>query len=335
MRSPVLFMIFRRPEATAEVFKAIREARPPRLYIAADGPRPDRPEDMELCNLAREAATAVDWECEVKTLFRGRSLSRAVACSGALNWFFQHEQEGIVLEDDVLPHQDFFHFCDQMLEYYRDEPKVFQITANNFQMGLKRGGASYYFSRLSHTWGWATWARAWKHYDHSMAGLPAFLKNDLPALFPSEEAVRYFSRTLRAVKEDIVPSWAFRWLFSVLRHQGLVVTPNQNLASHIGSGADGGGASLWDYIEPSPIKEIIHPGAVQPDLDADMLMIRVRCLPEGQSLESLLGEGRRRVENGVARSNAELIRLARALHGDSPLLLRLEDLTPSADNEKN
>ncbi|MCL1939702.1 MAG: hypothetical protein FWG04_03465 [Desulfovibrionaceae bacterium] len=337
MRSPVLFMIFKRPETTARVFQAIREARPPRLYIAADGPRPDRPGEDGQCELARKAATAVDWDCDVKTLFRKKNLGCAVACSSAITWFFQQEREGIILEDDVLPHPDFFSFCDHMLDYYRDDPRIFQVSASNFQMGIKRGKGSYYFSWFNHIWGWATWARAWRHYDHSMQGLTRFIKEDLPHIFPYPPAARYFSDAFIHAKANNIPTWAFRWFFATLKQKGLTILPNHNLARNIGFDADGTtctSASLWDHVETGPMQEIIHPDRVEPDAEADRLTDAMVFTPQAQSLESLFQEGWRRLETGLAYSNYELLRMARGFHGDAFLLDCLEAATHKATGRK-
>ena len=323
-------MIFNRPDVTSRVFEKIREARPPKLYIAADGPRPDKPGEVELCELARKAAIDVDWDCEVKTLFRRRNLGCALACSSAISWFFQNEEEGIILEDDVLPHQDFFWFCDQMLEYYRHEPSICQITANNFQMGIKRGTASYYFSYFNHIWGWATWARAWKYYDHSLHGLQRFLAVDLPTIFPSKEAIKYFSDAFQATKKGTISSWAYRWTFSLLKQRGLTVTPNQNLAKNIGFGIDGThctSPSLWSCVEYSKIEDIIHPDEIHVNPDADSFTTKFVYLPGYRSAKSLFDEGCRRIDNGLAYSNIELIRMIRCMYGNHELIDRLEAIT--------
>jgi len=120
MISPVLFLIFNRPDTTTRVFEAIRAARPERLYVAADGPRMTREGEAERCAEARRIATAVDWPCEVKTLFRETNLGCRAAVSGAITWFFEHEEEGIILEDDCLPDPSFFPYCTELLAHYRD-----------------------------------------------------------------------------------------------------------------------------------------------------------------------------------------------------------------------
>ena len=168
MNSAVLFVIFNRPETTARVFEAIRSARPPRLYVAADGPRTSRSGEADRCRLVREIASRVDWTCELHTLFREANLGCKLGVSGAIDWFFQSETEGIILEDDVVPLASFFGLCDELLETYRDDPKVFAVSGCNLVSSVYRPNHSYFFSRYCHVWGWATWRRAWEHYDVPM-----------------------------------------------------------------------------------------------------------------------------------------------------------------------
>ena len=161
MHSPVLFLVFNRPETTRRVFEAIRTAKPSRLYIAADGPRLEREGERANCEEVRKIALEVDWECDVKTLFRDENLGCKRAVSEGISWFFEHEDEGIILEDDCLPDRSFFSFCKDLLERYRHDTRIMVISGVNFQQGRKRTEYSYYFSIYPHCWGWATWRSAW------------------------------------------------------------------------------------------------------------------------------------------------------------------------------
>ena len=151
LKTAVLLVVFNRPDTTRKVFEAIREAKPPRLYIAADGPRPDVESDIEKCAKTRMIADEVDWNCEVKTLFRKENLNCGLGPSTAFTWFFQHENEGIILEDDCVPSQSFFWFCEDLLKRYRDDDRVFHIGGNNFLDGWKNDkDYDYYFSQNGH-----------------------------------------------------------------------------------------------------------------------------------------------------------------------------------------
>lgn len=168
LSTPVLFVVFNRPETTSRVFNSIRNARPARLYVAADGPRAMREGEAQRCVEVRRIASAVDWPCEVRTLFRDENIGCRRSVSGAISWFFEHEPEGIILEDDCLPDASFFSYCATLLERYRIEPRVMAITGNNFQPSMEGYSASYYYSIYNHVWGWASWRRAWALYDADM-----------------------------------------------------------------------------------------------------------------------------------------------------------------------
>src|SRR6478609_2139677 len=166
LRTAVLLVIFNRPETTRLVFEAIRKAKPTRLYIAADGPREHVASDHKKCEEARQIVTQVDWDCQVHILFNQKNLNCGVGPSSAFTWFFEHEEEGIILEDDCLPSQSFFWFCQELLERYRDDTRVMHIGGNNFLNGWRNDSDySYYFSRSGYVWGWATWRRAWNQFD--------------------------------------------------------------------------------------------------------------------------------------------------------------------------
>jgi hypothetical protein len=238
MRSPVLFLVFNRPEPTARVFEAIRAVKPPRLYVAADGPRKARAGEAERCALTRQVATAIDWECELKTLWREENLGCKQAVSRAIDWFFEHEEEGIILEDDCVPGASFFRFCDELLEYYRSDPRVGVITGDNFQFGRRYGPASYYFSRYTHIWGWASWRRTWKHYDRDAKVWPGFRDNGgLERLLGSRRrAIRHLREALDRVHGGLIDTWDYQLNLAVWAQGMVSVIPQCNLVRNIGFG---------------------------------------------------------------------------------------------------
>jgi hypothetical protein len=171
--APVLFLIFNRPEMTTRVMDAIRGARPQRLYVAADGPR-GRPDEVEQCDKARQIATAADWPCQVYTLFRNENLGCRRAVSSGIDWFFEHEEEGIILEDDCVPSADFFRFCSELLARFKSEKRVMAICGSCYTKSTFDMPESYYFSYYPDMWGWATWRRAWRLYDRDLSRWPEF-----------------------------------------------------------------------------------------------------------------------------------------------------------------
>lgn len=207
-----------------------------RLYVAADGPRAHRLGEQDLCIEVRKVVTAVDWECEVHTLFREQNLGCRVAVSTALDWFFESEEEGIILEDDCLPDQSFFPFCQDLLERYRYDHRVMVIAGDYFHGNAHQPANSYFFSRYNHCWGWASWRRAWQQYDREMSRWPSVKNtNWLGQLGDGHrDFVDYWERIFDATFAAKIDSWAYRWTFSCWLQNGLTVLPSKNLVSNIG-----------------------------------------------------------------------------------------------------
>lgn len=241
---PVLFIVFARPDTTKRVFDAIRRARPARLYVAADGARPDKPGEKERCDEVRSIVTTIDWPCEVKTFFRKENHGCGEQVTAALNWFFEHEEDGIILEDDCLPSRSFFQYCAELLDRYRNDSRVMMIGGNNLEpKQLREKEYSYTFSRLTYIWGWATWRRAWKLHDFEM---PLFGEVDKKQyLVPGYSSI--YERDLfqyvfgkMYTGDDAVTSrrniWDYQWQFACRIHSGLVIVPAVNMVANIGFG---------------------------------------------------------------------------------------------------
>ncbi|SCL76311.1 hypothetical protein L21_2236 [Methanoculleus chikugoensis] len=238
LRTPVLFMVFNRLDTTKRVFEAIRRAKPPRLYVAADGPRADRPGEGEKVQAVRDyVMNSIDWDCEIKTLFRDHNLGCKYAVTGAINWFFENEEMGIILEDDCLPDQSFFMFCQELLGRYRDDKRIMMISGDNFQFGKERTENSYYFSRYTHIWGWASWRRAWNLYDCGMSTWPEIYGNRfLKDILSDKRAAKYWESIFNSVYHGSIDTWDYQWVFSCWIQGGLSIIPNRNLVSNIGFG---------------------------------------------------------------------------------------------------
>jgi hypothetical protein len=274
INTAVLLLVFNRPSTTRQVFEAIRHALPPRLYIAADGPRSSNLGEAERCAEVRRIAMAVDWPCEVKTLFRDENLGCRRSVSGGITWFFEHEERGIILEDDCLPHPDFFWFCEELLERYSDEERVSVITGNNFQEGQKRGDASYYFSKYNHCWGWASWRRSWQYYQGDLPFWPAWSSApEWQAIHPDPVERRYWTKIFEIVRAGKIDSWAYPWTGSIWHQKGLTITPNVNLVSNIGFGPDSTHTASPDSpqanMDTHSVGTMVHPTRIVQDVAAD------------------------------------------------------------------
>jgi len=244
--TPILFLIFNRPDTSFTVFDAIRKAQPKRLYVAADGPRKDNENDRLKC-LQTRAVINVDWDCEVILLFRENNLGCKLAVSEAISWFFEQEEQGIILEDDCLPHPSFFPYCEELLNYYKNDERIMLISGDNFQNGKTRGSASYYFSHYPHIWGWASWRRAWAHYDVTMASYPQFKEeNGIEEIFKNADAQRYWLRKLEKAYRKEVNTWDYQWTYAIWNQGGLTILPNKNLISNIGYTSGGTHTTVVD-----------------------------------------------------------------------------------------
>lgn len=309
MRSPVLFLIFNRPKETKHVFAAIRKARPPRLYVAADGPRANHPEDITLCKETRSIIEYVDWDCKVYTFFRDKNVRGPKGIPEAVGWFFSNENEGIILEDDTLPNSDFFKFCGCLLERYRNNEKIMHISGGNFQLGLRHGVCSYYFSRMPHAWGWATWARAWAKFQpyQEFDDIVNFFKDHISKICPSGNFGSLVNLMGRCVNGQ-EGHWDARWFYSVMTGNGLTITPNVPLAQHIGYGSTATHAkslSLFNMLAPQPLGEIIHPQNIEWNQYADIVDYRLCFNALASSLSGLKKEIMLRIEEKVSREAIE------------------------------
>lgn len=272
--TPVLFLVFNRPNSTQRVFEMIRKVKPARLYIASDGPRSDRVGEAVLVDQVRSIATAVDWPCDIYTLFRDDNLGCRHAVSSAISWFFDNEECGIVLEDDCLPHIDFFYFCELLLVKYRNDSRIGMISGANFQGGINRGDSSYYFSKYNHIWGWASWRRAWLLYDVKIKFWPEWRQSsDWRRMFLSFNERLHWENVFELTYQGKIDTWDYQWMASLWRHGRITAVPNVNLVSNIGFGQD---ATHTHYLD-SPLANlptqyltcIDHPETIELNEEAD------------------------------------------------------------------
>jgi hypothetical protein len=237
-KSPVLFIIFNRPDTTKKVFEVIRKARPNKLLIAADGPRENNEQDKERCEEVRQIITQVDWDCEVKTLFREENLGCKKAVYGAVSWFFENVESGIILEDDCLPSIDFFQFCDEMLERYKNDDRVMHVGGRN-PVAETLEINTYYFSIYNRIWGWAGWRRAWKYCDIDMQTWEEFKNRGIiKNIFESSIEREYFKYVWQQVANNKIDTWDYQWMYSRIRQGSYCVIPDVNLVANIGFGED-------------------------------------------------------------------------------------------------
>ncbi|MFZ4799531.1 MAG: nucleotide-diphospho-sugar transferase [Bacteroidia bacterium] len=233
--TPILFLIFNRPDTTVRIFEEIRKRKPKYLFVAADGARTTKTGEAELCLQTRDIIKQVDWDCDVKTLFREQNLGCGKAVSSAITWFFENVEQGIILEDDCLPHPDFFNYCEELLNKYKENEQVMLISGDNFQNGTKRGEASYYFSAYPHIWGWATWQRSWNKYDFTLENYSSKeFKVILKEYFRLWTEQQFWLNKFLLIKKQAINTWDYQFTFTIWENKGLAILPNVNLVSNIG-----------------------------------------------------------------------------------------------------
>lgn len=282
LNTPVLLICFNRADHVRRLLASIREVQPAQLYIAQDGPRSNREDDVSKIQSVRDViADMVDWPCNLQTLYQDHNLGCGRGPATAISWFFENVEQGVVLEDDCVPYYDFFPYCEELLTRYKDDNRIGFIGGCNYQDGQKRGDGSYYFSMGHHgTWGWASWRRVWNQFVYNLDNIT---EKEFSAI------IRYYGREPRFVAywEDIFArvkidrmndsAWDYQFYFSCWKHHQLAIMPNVNLVSNIGDGIDAthtGVASPMLYAKTEPILPLSHPRVVKQDVRADMYFHR-------------------------------------------------------------
>ena len=286
IKTPVVFIVFNRPEVARQVFERIRQAQPPKLLVVCDGPRAHVPTDAARVAEVRELiAQGVDWTCEVLTNYAQTNMGCGERVSSGLNWAFSLVEEAIVLEDDCLPDPAFFPFCEEMLERYRQDETVMHINGTNFLARHLHPATSYFFSKYVWVWGWATWRRAWQNYDSTMASwdkrCPA-----LNACFDSRRERAFWLSTFNKARADwkAANTWDYQWVYTCWSLGGYTVMPSVNLVENLGFGLDSTHtSSATDYLRmpATPLKVTSHPRTVARNRVRDQMMF---CAYVGEPL---------------------------------------------------
>lgn len=274
MNNPILIIAFNRPKQTKTLLESIKKVKPDKLYFAIDGPRKGNKNDIQLINEVKSLICKIDWECDIKTLFRNNNLGCKYAVSSSIDWFFKNEDQGIILEDDCIPNDDFFTFCDTLLTYYKDNDQIMSICGSNFQNGIKRGNGSYYFSKLNDVWGWATWRRAWINYDVEMRFWPELkISDSLKHQIKDDAILKYYEYKFDRTYLGDFDTWDYQWTACIWKMNGISIIPNSNLITNIGFDNHATHTKKKDHklanLKLSSLTSIIHPEYINIDTKAD------------------------------------------------------------------
>jgi hypothetical protein len=251
LSTPVLLLVFNRPATTIRVFEQIKKARPQKLFIAADGPRDEQ--EALLCAHVKDIVTHIDWACQVHTLFRDHNLGCGRAISSAITWFFEHVEEGIILEDDCVPDPTFFDYCQHLLERYRHNDRVMMVAGTSYLFNQVTNKETYFFAKHYSIWGWATWRRAWIYYDYYIRDWQTLRSTDWLKRFFDNRAIEVFWRCYfdRIIAGEL-DTWDIQWTYACIKKGALCAVPFNNLISNIGYiGAHANGKKSFDHEIPS------------------------------------------------------------------------------------
>jgi hypothetical protein len=315
LSTPILLLTFNRPDVTFRVMKEISRAKPALLFVASDGPRDNYPNDQHLVTETRRLVREqISWECEVQTLFHDTNLGLRRGVVEAIDWFFENVPQGIILEDDCVPHPDFFHYCEELLRRYRDDERVWAIQGDNSARARVSGRSSYGFVPHSLIWGWATWKRAWQHYDRDLVLWKSIRATRMTRLlWPDAIERKIRTEALDHLLLNPESTWDYQWGFTMNYHRGLATIPRVNLVSNIGWGRPDAthtkGSGLRQEAPTFSILPLKHPRKVARDRRASSDLLNGRTL----------GAGKFRFRFKVAKEFRRLVRrLARKFNAQEP-----------------
>lgn len=284
MKLPVLLIVFNRLDTTQKVFKAIQKYQPTTLYVSSDGPRINYSDEKQHCDKVRTwILDNIDWNCEVKTLFQEKNLGCGLGPSTAISWFFEQEDEGIILEDDCIPHSDFFQLCEELLPYYRNSDQISIISGCNFDLqNSYKTNDSYFYSVFPYTWGWATWRKNWKDFEYTLSewtklDQKKFLKN----IFTEKEYyLNWKERFDYLCYNNIKDIWDYQFFFQCFKKQQMSIVPNVNMISNIGFGENATHTRSENNPKMSLDLEsmefpLIHPSSFKRNINYDIFLQRL------------------------------------------------------------
>lgn len=277
-KTPLLLIVFNRPDKTNNLLKILEEIKPKNLYISADGPRKNSTKDIQLCQEVRKIFDNINWECNIHKKFSDNNLSCKKNVIDSINWFFSKEEQGIILEDDCLPSNSFFSFCENLLNYYADNPKIMQINGTNLDVNYNGNFPhSYFFSKFNHVWGWASWRRAWQLFDENFENYEnAKTQGKILEYFEDKNIANWMIKYFDAAYHKKDNIWSSNWAYTILKYNAFCATPSKNLVKNIGfdgSGTSGKARQFKEYSNTMlhEINKIVHPQEILYNLELDKL----------------------------------------------------------------
>ncbi|MBK26562.1 MAG: hemolytic protein HlpA-like protein [Halobacteriovorax sp.] len=237
LKTPVLLIVFNRPEQTRQVLETLKQSKPQKLYIAADGPRVGNKSDINKLEQVNTIIKNISWDCEVKKNFSDTNLGCRTRISSAIDWIFQSEEQAIILEDDIIADPSFFNFCQEMLQKYKDNDQISMVSGVNILDGEFKFDSSYFFTKFGGIWGWATWRRSWKDYDVEMQEWKEHKeRGNLFKEFLTTKEWNAFNDKWKWLWRENIQTWDYQWDFARFKSSSLSIVPSKNLIRNIGFG---------------------------------------------------------------------------------------------------
>lgn len=287
MDVPVAIIVFNRPDCTARLLRTLRNVRPKHILVIADGPRADVPTDFDRCSQTRvEIERLIDWDCRLDKNYSDINLGCKRRPETGIDWVFDQVEEAIILEDDCLPSDSFFSFCELLLSKYRHDERVMMISGYCFFDQLGQHAQSYHYSYLASTWGWATWRRAWRLNDPFLSNWAAAIETNLiERLFPEPIHAKFWYDVFsRILEERLSDAWDYQWQLTCWLNNGYRIFPAVSLIKNIGHGKDATHTFAQNIYE-NELREIsfplIPPGAMVPIRNVERQIMDSFCKAEG------------------------------------------------------
>lgn len=269
---PVVLVVFNRPDNTAIALAAIKKVQPAQLFIVADGPRHN--DERIKTDAVKQLLEVIDWPCEVFRNYATENMGCRMRLATGISWVFEQVEQAIILEDDCVPHPDFFIFCSAMLQKYQGVNEVMHISGNSFLPAHINLPHSYYFTNYTFVWGWATWRRAWQQYDLEMNEWENILPPaQLIKKLGNQYAAAYWKGCFSAANAISFDSWDYQWTYSVWKAGGIAIAPSKNLVSNNGFDHQATHTKqanpLLSYLPTYPLDTLIHPEKIKVNKQAD------------------------------------------------------------------
>lgn len=282
IKTPVVLIIFNRPELTRRVFEQIKKVRPSQLFIISDGARPSKKDEDEFVKITRKIVEDISWSCTVKRKFEQKNLGCKISISSGLDWVFAQVDRAIILEDDCIPNSTFFYYSEELLEKYKNNEKIMHISGSNLLDALDikqiKHNTSYYYSFLTSVWGWATWRRAWKLYDVTMKSWPKKGKSILQSCLPDGKSRSFIKMRFEGVYKGKIDTWDYQWTYACWENHAVSISPYCNMISNEGFNTHATHTKFETKFSSLSSTEmqfpLIHPPAIETSVNNDMALLR-------------------------------------------------------------